>query len=86
MHAFNDGDDGGLCQCSPYTRKILGAASPDEHHAVLLQVMSLPRDVCLEYFSGRESHTCDFTLCRVWFFGLGGEHLHDNAFALGIVI
>jgi hypothetical protein len=71
---------------SPYTGKVLGAASPNKHYAMLLQVVSLPRNVCLEDFSGRESHACDFTLCRVWLLGLCGEHLHDDAFPLWIGI
>lgn len=75
-------NDGG----SPYTGKVLGATSPNKHHAVLLQVVPLARNVRLEDFSGREPHACDFTLCRVWLFGLCGEHLHDDAFALWIGI
>lgn len=71
---------------SPYTGKVLGTASPDKHHAMLLQVVSFPRNVCLENFSRREPHACDFTLCRVWFLGLCSEHLHDYAFPLWIVI
>jgi hypothetical protein len=78
----DDIDDGG----SPYTWKILCAPAPDEHYAVLLQVMSLPRYVRLENFPGREPHAGDFTLCGVWLFGLRGEHLHDDALPLGIGI
>lgn len=81
----NNGD-GSRNHGSPYTGKVLSAASPDKHHAMLLQVVSLPRNICLENFSGREPHACDFTLCRVWFLGLCGEHLHDDAFPLWIVI
>jgi len=53
---------------------------------VLLKVVPLAGYVRLEDFSRREPHAGDFTLSRVGLFGLRDEHLHDDAFPLGIVV
>jgi hypothetical protein len=71
---------------SPYTGEVLRAASPDEHHAMLLKVVSLSRYVSLEDLSRREPHAGHLTFCRVGLLRFRGEHLHDDALALGVVI
>jgi hypothetical protein len=71
---------------SPYTREILRATSPDKYDTVLLEIVALAGYVCLEDLPRREPHAGNFTFRRVGFLGLRGEHLHDDAFPLGIVV
>jgi len=53
---------------------------------MLLKIVTLSRYVSLEDFSRREPHAGDLTFCRVGLLGFRGEHLHDDALALGVVI
>jgi len=78
---FLRGDDG-----SPYTRQVLRATSPDEHHAVLLEVVPLSGYVRLEDLPRREPHARDLAFRRVGLLGLRGEDLHDDALPLGVVV
>lgn len=71
---------------SPYTREVLRTTSPDEHHAVLLEVVALAGYVSLEDLARREPHAGHLAFRRVGLFGFRGEDLHDDAFPLGIVV
>lgn len=71
---------------SPYTREVLRTTAPDEHDAVLLEVVPLAGNVRLEDLPRGEPHSRDFALRRVGFLGLRGENLHDDALPLGVVV
>ena len=53
---------------------------------MLLEVVPLTGYVRLEDLARREPHAGDFAFRRVGLFGLRGEHLHDDAFPLGVVV
>ncbi len=60
-------------------RKILNAAAADEHHGVLLKVVSLTHDVRLHLVTVREAHAGDLAESGVGLLGRHGGHLNAHA-------
>ena len=52
-----------------HTGQILHPSAPDEHHAVLLQIVPLARNIRRHFLTGRQSYPRDFPQRRIWFLG-----------------
>src|SRR5882672_1757710 len=57
-----------------HTRQVLDAAAADEHHGVLLQVVSLATDVAGDFVAVGEAHTRDLAQGRIRLLGRGGVY------------
>lgn len=63
----------------PHTRHILHTAAPHQHHAVLLQVVALARDIRRHQTTVRQAHTRHLADRRVRFLRLRRKDLRAHA-------
>lgn len=68
----------------PHSGTVLRAAAADQHDAVLLDVVSLARDVRGDGGAGGEAHTRRLALARVGLLGFDDADLDADAFALWV--
>jgi len=64
------------------TREVLHTTTADEHHGVLLEVVTLTRDVCGDLNAGGQADTGDLTQSRVRLLRGGGVHAGAHATTL----
>lgn len=67
----------------PHTRTILTPPAPHEHHAVLLHIMPLTRNVRGDDFAVGQADFGGLALARVGLFRLRDAHFQTHAFHLG---
>jgi len=67
----------------PHTRTILTPAAPYEHHAVLLHIMSLTRNVRGDDFAVGQADFGGLALARVGLFRLCHAHFQTDTFHFG---
>lgn len=72
-------------QLVPHTGTILRPPTPDQHHAVLLDVVPLTGNVCGDGLAGRQAHTCRLAFARVWFLGPRDADFDAYAFSLRVL-
>jgi hypothetical protein len=61
-----------------YTREVLDTASADEHDGVLLEVVALARDVCIDLLGIGKTYTGHLTHSGIRLFRRGGVHTYAN--------
>jgi hypothetical protein len=61
------------------TREVLYTASANEHDGVLLEVVALARDVCIDLFGVGKTYTGNLTHSGIRFLRRGG--IHTQAYA-----
>ena len=65
-----------------YTREVLHTTTAHEHDAVFLQVVTLARDVRVDFLRVRQTNTSHLTHGRVRLLRRGGIHTHADATTL----
>jgi hypothetical protein len=62
-----------------YTRKVLDTASADEHDGVLLEVVALTGDVCIDLLGVGKTYAGHLTHSGIRLFRRGGVHTQAYA-------
>lgn len=65
------------------SRQVLCPPTFHQHHIMLLQVVSLPRDEHHSLFAIRQPHSSTLSVCRIGFLGLSDHGLQDHCLQLG---
>ncbi len=65
------------------SRKVLSPPPLHQHHIVLLQIVSLPRDEGNSLLPVRQAHSSALPVCRVWLLWLSDHGLQDHRLQLG---
>src|SRR5690606_20545385 len=73
------GVEGAAHDVVTHTGEILHATAADEHHAVLLEVVTLPRDVADHFHAVGETNTAHLAESRVRLLRGGGVNAHAHA-------
>ena len=80
MNQFTHQIHGASDQMIPHTRTILTPSPTNKHYTMLLNIVTLPRNIARNNSAGTQSHPCCLSLCRIWLLWLGDPNLDTDAF------
>lgn len=72
------------CMYEPNSRKILGTSTPHHHHTMLLQSMTLARDVSMHALPRAQFNSSNLPLRWIGFLWLHNKYLTDYSFPLRV--
>jgi hypothetical protein len=70
-------------QMIPHTRTILTPSTPNQHHRMLLHIMSLSRNITRHHPPGTQPHPRCLPLCGIGFLGFCDPYFEADAFEFG---
>src|SRR5699024_10256930 len=65
-----------------HTRQVFHSSAANQNNGVLLKVMALSGNICIDFLAVRQTHPCDLPHSRIRFFRSGGIHTRTDPASL----